>query len=282
MPGPIKPGYFEFMENNNTSCDAFNRLLTIMEDLRAGCPWDKKQTLESLRYLTIEETYELSDAILEKDMPAIKGELGDLMLHLVFYSKIASEQGAFDIRDVLNGICDKLIVRHPHIYGEVEANDAQTVKENWERIKLKEGKRSVLQGVPPSLPAMVKAYRIQEKARGVGFDWEAPHQVWDKVIEEMGELRENIQLREIPDQTEEAKAIVNSKIEDEFGDLLFALINYGRFIDINPEDALERTNKKFIRRFQYLEDKARDAGRNLHDMTLAEMDVFWEEAKKRE
>jgi XTP/dITP diphosphohydrolase len=270
------------MENKNTSCEAFNRLLTIMEELRAGCPWDKKQTLESLRYLTIEETYELSDAILEKDLPAIKGELGDLMLHLVFYSKIASEQGAFDIRDVLNGICDKLIVRHPHIYGEVEANDAQTVKENWERIKLKEGKRSVLQGVPPSLPAMVKAYRIQEKARGVGFDWEAPHQVWDKVIEEMGELRENIQLREIPDQTEEAKAIVNSKIEDEFGDLLFALINYGRFIDINPEDALERTNKKFIRRFQYLEDKARDAGRNLHDMSLAEMDVFWEEAKKSE
>lgn len=267
------------MKNSNSPADAFNRLLKIMDELRAGCPWDKKQTFESLRYLTIEETYELCDSILEKDLQAMKGELGDLMLHLVFYSKIASEKGAFDIRDVLNGICDKLIVRHPHIYGDVEANDAQTVKQNWERIKLKEGKRSVLQGVPPSLPAMVKAYRIQEKARGVGFDWEAPHQVWDKVVEEIGELKENLQLREIPGQSEESKTKVNSKIEDEFGDLLFALINYARFIDVNPEDALERTNKKFIKRFQYLERKASDAGRNLHDMSLAEMDVFWEEAK---
>lgn len=268
------------MEDKQPALLAFQRLLTIMDELRAGCPWDKKQTFESLRYLTIEETYELSDAILENDLPSMKGELGDLMLHMVFYSKIASEQKAFSITEVLNGICDKLIVRHPHIYGEVEANDAQTVKENWERIKLKEGKRSVLQGVPPSLPAMVKAYRIQEKARGVGFDWEAPHQVWDKVVEEMGELRENLEQQKQENLTPTEQAAIHAKVEDEFGDLFFALINYARFIDVNPEDALERTNKKFIKRFQYLEEKAREAGRNLHDMSLAEMDVFWEEAKQ--
>ncbi len=267
------------MQNHQAALVAFQRLLTIMDELRAGCPWDKKQTFETLRYLTIEETYELSDAILEQDLPSMKGELGDLMLHMVFYAKIASETNAFDISDVLNGICDKLIVRHPHIYGEVEANDAQTVKENWERIKLKEGKRSVLQGVPPSLPAMVKAYRIQEKARGVGFDWEYPHQVWDKVVEEIGELKENLDIQLHETASEEQKNKIHAKVEEEFGDLLFALINYARFIDVNPEDALERTNKKFIKRFQYLEDKAREAGRNLHDMTLAEMDVFWEEAK---
>jgi len=250
---------------------AFARLLEIMDDLRSQCPWDRAQTLESLRYLTIEETYELSDAILENKLQELKGELGDLMLHIVFYAKIAQEKGEFEIADVLEGICDKLVTRHPHIYGDVVARDAQTVKENWEKIKLSQGKRSVLQGVPLSLPAMVKAYRIQEKARGVGFDWEQPHQVFDKVREELEELNHEVtashDLR---------------KIENEFGDLLFALVNYSRFIGVNPEDALERTNRKFIRRFQYLENKARDAGRSLHDMSLEEMDVYWEEAKKSE
>lgn len=257
------------MENSQSA--AFLRLLKIMDELRAQCPWDKKQTFDSLRYLTIEEMYELSDSILERDLPAMKGELGDLMLHLVFYSKIASEQGAFDIVDVLTSICDKLIVRHPHIYGDVIVKDAEAVKENWERIKLKQGKRSVLEGVPMGLPAVVKAYRIQEKARGVGFDWEMPHQVFDKVKEELDELRAEVE-----------SGATHEKIEDEFGDLLFALINYSRFIEINPEDALERTNRKFIRRFQYLEDQARDLGKNLHDMTLAEMDVYWEQAKLME
>jgi XTP/dITP diphosphohydrolase len=250
---------------------AFERLLTIMDELRAGCPWDKKQTLESLRYLTIEETYELSDAILEKDMNEIKKELGDLMLHLVFYSKIASETNSFDITDVLNGICDKLVHRHPHIYSDVTANDAETVKNNWEKIKLGEGvRKTVLGGVPASLPAMVKAYRIQEKARGVGFDWDHVGQVWDKVQEELGELQYE-KLNGSPE-----------KIEDEFGDLLFALINYARFIDINPEDALERTNKKFIRRFNFIEQKVNETGKSMHDMTLAELDVFWNEAKAQE
>lgn len=255
---------------------AFERLLTIMDELRAGCPWDKKQTLETLRYLTIEETYELSDAILEKDMNGIKGELGDLMLHLVFYSKIASEQNDFNITDVLNGICDKLVRRHPHIYGDVTANDAETVKNNWEKIKLTEKggnegeQKTVLGGVPASLPAMVKAYRIQEKVRGVGFDWDHVGQVWDKVQEELGEL----QYEKLNGSAE--------KIEDEFGDLLFALINYARFIEVNPEDALERTNKKFIRRFNYIEEKVNETGKSMHDMTLAELDVFWNEAKAQE
>lgn len=263
---------------DNTNCEAFARLLKIMDELRAGCPWDKKQTLETLRYLTIEETYELSDSILEKDLQAMKGELGDLMLHIAFYSKIASEKNAFDIHDVLNAICDKLIARHPHIYGDVVVRNADDVKENWEKIKLKMGKESVLEGVPMSLPAMVKAYRIQEKARGVGFDWEAPHQVWDKVIEEMNELRDIVGPDELP-QNDTTK---HDALEDEFGDLLFALVNYARFIGVNPEDALERTNRKFIRRFQYLEDKACQAGRALHEMSLAEMDVYWEEAKSKE
>lgn len=255
---------------------AFERLLSIMDELRAGCPWDRKQTLETLRYLTIEETYELSDAILEKDMNEIKGELGDLMLHLVFYSKIASEQNAFDITDVLNGICDKLVRRHPHIYGDVTANDAEAVKNNWEKIKLTEKggngheRKTVLGGVPASLPAMVKAYRIQEKARGVGFDWDHVGQVWDKVQEELGEL----QFEKLNGSAE--------KIEDEFGDLLFALINYARFIDVNPEDALERTNKKFMRRFNYIEERVNETGKSMHDMTLAELDVFWNEAKAME
>lgn len=248
--------------------EAFGKLLTIMDELRARCPWDKAQTLDTLRYLTIEETYELSDAILEKDMDEIKKELGDLMLHLVFYSKIASEENAFDISDVLTSINEKLIRRHPHIYGDVVANDAETVKNNWEKIKMSEGRTSVLSGVPGSLPAMVKAYRIQEKARGVGFDWENVAQVWEKVQEELGEL----EYEKINGSHE--------KVEDEFGDLLFALINYARFINVNPEDALERTNRKFIKRFQYIEEKVNEAGKSMHDMTLAELDVYWNEAKK--
>jgi XTP/dITP diphosphohydrolase len=252
---------------------AFERLLTIMDDLRLNCPWDKKQTLESLRHLTIEEVYELSDSILSADMPEIKKELGDIMLHLVFYARIASEGNHFDITDVLNSICDKLINRHPHIYGDVEVNDESDVKRNWEQIKLKEGNKSVLGGVPASLPALVKASRIQEKARGVGFDWEEKSQVWAKVEEELQEFKNEF-------NTEDGKAIDQEKAESEFGDLLFSLINYARFININPEDALEKTNRKFIKRFQYLESKAAENGQQLHNMSLAEMDVFWDEAKK--
>lgn len=247
---------------------AFERLLNIMDDLREKCPWDRKQTMESLRKLTIEETYELADAILENDLEEIKKEIGDLMLHMVFYAKIGSEKGAFDITDALNGICEKLIHRHPHIYGDVEVKDEEEVKANWEKLKLKEGKKSVLEGVPKSLPAMVKANRIQEKARGVGFDWDNKEQVWEKVQEELNELKVEIN-----------EAASKEKIENEFGDLLFSIINYARFIDIDPESALERTNKKFISRFQYLEQKAKALGKNLHDMTLAQMDEIWEEAK---
>jgi XTP/dITP diphosphohydrolase len=229
--------------------------------------------MDTLRHLTIEETYELSDAILEKDLPEIKKELGDIMLHLVFYARIASETGDFDVADVLNAICDKLISRHPHIYGDVKVENEEQVKQNWEQLKLKEGNKSVLSGVPQSLPALVKAMRIQEKARGVGFDWEEKSQVWGKVEEEMQEFKElfNAEKEEVID-AEEAEA--------EFGDLLFSLVNYARFINLNPETALERTNKKFIKRFQYLEQKAKEANKNLKDMTLAEMDVFWEEAKR--
>lgn len=252
---------------------AFDRLLTIMDELREQCPWDKKQTMDSLRHLTIEETYELSDAILEKDLPEIKKELGDIMLHLVFYSKIASETGDFDVADVLHAICDKLVSRHPHIYGDIIAETEEEVKRNWEQLKLKEGNKSVLGGVPQSLPALVKSMRIQEKARGVGFDWEEKSQVWAKVEEEMAEFKEMFDV-------ETEQAINKEKAEGEFGDLLFSLVNYARFIDINPETALERTNKKFIKRFQYLEEKAKEANKNLKDMTLAEMDIFWEEAKK--
>jgi XTP/dITP diphosphohydrolase len=249
---------------------SFGRLLEIMDELRAKCPWDKKQTLESLRYLTIEETYELSDSILEKDMDGIKNELGDLMLHLVFYSKIASETGSFDILDVLNNIITKLIHRHPHIFGDVKVSNAKDVRDNWEKIKLKEkGNESVLSGVPNSLPAIVKAYRIQEKASGVGFDWEKAEQVWDKVIEEMNELKEEV-----------GKNSSVEKKEDELGDMLFAIVNYARFIDVNPEDALERTNRKFIKRFQYLEEKAKKNQKPLNEMSLDEMDVFWNQAKK--
>jgi XTP/dITP diphosphohydrolase len=250
---------------------AFDRLLDIMNTLRANCPWDKKQTLESLRYLTIEEMYELSEAIMDNDLDEIRKELGDLMLHIVFYAKIGQEQGVFDIKDVLDGISEKLINRHPHIYGDVKVNNAQDVKNNWEKIKLTEGRKSVLEGVPNGLPAMVKAYRIQEKVRGVGFDWEKTHQVWDKVMEEITEFKDEIDSN-----------ASKSKIEGEFGDILFALINYARFIDINPEDALEKTNRKFIKRFKYLEEKALEKGKSLHDMTLTEMDVYWNEAKKEE
>ncbi|MCP9745586.1 nucleoside triphosphate pyrophosphohydrolase [Lacihabitans sp. CS3-21] len=252
---------------------AFNRLLDIMDDLREKCPWDRKQTFESLRHLTIEETYELSDAILENDLQEIKKELGDIMLHLVFYAKIGSETEDFDITDVLNGICEKLISRHPHIYGDVVVADEEEVKKNWEQLKLKEGNKSVLGGVPKSLPALVKAMRIQEKARGVGFDWEEKAQVWAKVEEEMQEFKEHF-------NAETQETIDKEKAEAEFGDVLFSLVNYARFIDINPETALERTNKKFIKRFKYLESKATEMNKKLSEMTLAEMDVFWEEAKR--
>ena len=251
---------------------AFDRLLTIMDELRENCPWDKKQTLESLRHLTIEETYELSDSILEGNLGEIKSELGDLMLHLVFYSRIASELKAFDVTDVLDSICDKLIVRHPHVYGDVVANDEETVKNNWEKIKLKTGNKSVLEGVPKTLPALVKAIRIQDKARGVGFDWEKKEQVWEKVEEEMQEFKKEF-------NAEADDAINSDKAMAEFGDLLFSLVNYARFIKIDPEEALERTNKKFIKRFQYLESESRKAGKKIEDMTLAEMDVYWEKAK---
>ncbi len=267
----------DFMPRRQTQLAAFNRLLTIMDELRAQCPWDRKQTMNSLRHLTIEETYELSDAILEGDLGEVKKELGDVMLHLVFYAKIASETATFDIADVLNGIGDKLIARHPHIYGDAEgrptkAETEEQVKQNWEQLKLKEGNRSVLSGVPGSLPALVKAMRIQEKARGAGFDWEEKAQVWEKVREEMEEFQAEFNAAD-------ASTIDLTKAEGEFGDLIFSLVNYARFIDINPETALERTNKKFIRRFQHLEKRANEQGKALHDMTLAEMDVFWEEAK---
>jgi XTP/dITP diphosphohydrolase len=257
----------------NNPAVAFERLLTIMDDLRMNCPWDKKQTLESLRHLTIEETYELSDAILSGDIPEIRKELGDLMLHLVFYARIGSETNDFTITDVLNGICDKLINRHPHIYSDVEVQDENDVKRNWEQIKLKEGNKSVLGGVPLSLPALVKASRIQEKARGIGFDWEEKSQVWAKVEEELQEFKDEFNV-------EDETTIDHERAESEFGDLLFSLINYARFININPEDALEKTNRKFIKRFQHLENRAKENGQLLQDMTLAEMDVYWNEAKK--
>jgi XTP/dITP diphosphohydrolase len=247
---------------------AFDQLLTIMDKIRDECPWDRKQTMESLRHLTIEETYELGDAILDNDLEEVKNELGDVLLHLVFYAKIGSETNDFDIADVCNAICKKLIDRHPHIYGDVEVADEEEVKRNWENLKLKEGRSSVLEGVPKSLPALVKANRIQDKVAGVGFDWEEPQQVFEKVKEELDELQQ------------EVTAANKDKIEAEFGDVLFSMINYARFLNVNPENALERTNKKFIKRFQYIEGKAREVGKSLKEMTLAEMDIFWEEAKK--
>ncbi|MBI2280210.1 MAG: nucleoside triphosphate pyrophosphohydrolase [Bacteroidetes bacterium] len=258
----------------NKEAEAFVRLLKIMDDLREKCPWDMKQTMQSLRHLTIEETYELTDAIFDNDLEEVKKELGDILLHIVFYAKIGSEikdsstsiTTGFDITDVINGICEKLIHRHPHIYGDVQVKDEEEVKANWEKLKLKEGKKSVLEGVPKSLPALIKAIRIQDKARGVGFDWDNPEQVWDKVNEELAELKEEVDHK-------------TNKIEDEFGDVLFSMINYARFLGINPEDALEKTNKKFIKRFQYLESESAKDGKKMGEMTLDEMDVYWNRAK---
>ena len=256
--------------------EAFGRLLDIMDDLRAQCPWDRKQTKETLRPLTIEETYELGDAILNDDMEGVRGELGDLLLHIVFYAKIGEEQGAFTITDVLQGICEKLIRRHPHIYGDVQVQDEEEVKANWEKIKLAEqakagtapGEKSVLEGVPRGLPSLVKAIRIQDKARGVGFDWEHAHQVWEKVNEELAELKQEVDAG-------------SEKQADELGDLLFSIVNYARFLQIDPDEALERTNRKFIQRFQFLETESRKDGKQLGEMSLAEMDAYWERAKRQ-
>ncbi|WP_299796155.1 nucleoside triphosphate pyrophosphohydrolase [uncultured Maribacter sp.] len=258
------------MNSRKEQLEALDRLLTIMDELREQCPWDKKQTMQSLRHLTIEETYELGDAILDNDLNEVKMELGDVLLHIIFYSKIGSETNDFDIADVANAICDKLVNRHPHIYGDVKVIDAEDVKRNWEQIKLKEGKKSVLEGVPKSLPALVKANRIQDKVSGVGFDWEEPQQVFEKVQEELGELQVEVAAGDI------------EKIEAEFGDVLFSMINYARFLGVNPENALERTNKKFIKRFQYLEIKAKEIGKSINNMSLEEMDVYWNEAKTKE
>ena len=255
------------MNSRESQLQAFDRLLTIMDELRAQCPWDKKQTMQTLRHLTIEETYELGDAILDNDLEEIKKELGDVLLHIVFYAKIGSETKHFDIADVANDICEKLINRHPHIYGDVVVENEEEVKQNWEKIKLKEGKKSVLEGVPNGLPSLVKANRIQDKVAGVGFDWEKPEQVWEKVQEELEEFQDEVKQGNV------------DAMESEFGDVLFSMVNYARFLNINPENALERTNKKFIKRFQYLENKAKEKGKALKDMTLSEMDVFWEEAK---
>lgn len=259
----------------NEKLKAIERLLNIMDELRVGCPWDRKQTFESLRKNTIEETYELADAIINKNYQEIKGELGDLLLHVVFYSKLGDELGEFNITDVANAISDKLIFRHPHIYGDVKVNDADDVAKNWEALKLKEKKgKKVLEGVPKGLPSMTKANRLQEKARGVGFDWEIRDQVWDKVSEELAEVREAIE------ECEKSESKNKLDVEAEFGDLLFSVINAARLYNIDPEIALERTNKKFIERFNYLESKTISKGKSLHDMSLSEMDVIWEEAKK--
>ena len=256
------------MNSRESQLQALDRLLTIMDELREQCPWDRKQTMKTLRHLTIEETYELGDAILDEDLEEVKKELGDLLLHIFFYARIGSESQSFDIGDVANVISDKLIHRHPHIYGDVDVSDAEEVKQNWEAIKLKEGKKSVLEGVPNSLPSLVKANRIQDKVAGVGFDWEKPEQVFEKLKEELGELQHEVATGD------------NDRIESEFGDVLFSMVNYARFLDINPENALERTNKKFIKRFKFLEAKAKDAGKSLKEMSLAEMDIYWEQAKQ--
>ena len=256
------------MNTREQQLQAFDRLLSIMDDLRSQCPWDKKQTMETLRHLTIEEVYELGDSILDNDLEEVKKELGDVLLHIVFYAKIGSETNDFDIADVCNTICEKLIARHPHIYGDVKVENEEDVKRNWERLKLKEGKSSVLEGVPNSLPALVKANRIQDKVAGVGFDWEHPDQVWEKLEEELGEFKHEVDEGNM------------EKMESEFGDVLFSMVNYARFLGINPENALEKTNKKFSSRFKYLEAKAKENNKSLKEMTLAEMDIFWEEAKK--
>ncbi len=254
---------------------AFERLLNIMDDLRAKCPWDQKQTFESLRHLTIEETYELSDAILKGDKNEIKKEIGDILLHLVFYSKLGSETNDFNITDVINSLCEKMIFRHPHIYGDVKVENSEEVIQNWEKLKQKEGNKGALSGVPNSMPSLLKALRIQDKARAIGFDWDEPKQVWEKVQEELNELQVEVNTKDsVTDNT--------TKIENEFGDVFFALINYARFLKVNPEDALEKTNKKFISRFNYMEKKILAQGKALADSSLTEMDVFWNEAKKLE
>jgi XTP/dITP diphosphohydrolase len=254
---------------------AFERLLNIMDDLREKCPWDQKQTFESLRHLTIEETYELSDAILKGDKNEIKKEIGDILLHLVFYSKLGSETNDFNITDVINSLCEKMIFRHPHIYGDVKVENSEEVIQNWEKLKQKEGNKGALSGVPNSMPSLLKALRIQDKARAIGFDWEDPNQVWEKVQEELSELHVEVtSITSVKDNT--------TKIENEFGDVFFALINYARFLKVNPEDALEKTNKKFISRFNYMEQKILAQGKALADCSLTEMDVFWNEAKKLE
>lgn len=260
-------------EPQYTPGKAFERLISILDTLRIACPWDRKQTMDSLRLLTIEELYELTDAILEKDYQEIKKELGDVMLHLLFYAKIADEQQQFNVVDVLNAICDKLVVRHPHIYADTQVENEEDVKNNWESIKLKEGNKSVLSGVPKGLPALVKAYRIQDKVRGVGFDWDDKAEVWAKVEEELAEFKNEFNLTD-------TVAVDQEKAEAEFGDLLFSLINYARHLGINPENALERTNTRFIKRFSHLEKRANEKGQDLKDMTLVEMDVYWNEAKK--
>ena len=259
------------MNSRKDQLAAVDRLLTIMDELREQCPWDKKQTFESLRHLTIEETYELADAILSRNLEEIKNELGDLLLHIAFYARLGTEEKAFDMADIAHGISEKLIYRHPHIYGDVKVENEEDVKKNWEALKLKEGKgkKTVLEGVPKGLPALVKAQRIQDKVAGVGFDWEKPEQVWEKVQEELAEFQA------------EVKKGTKKDIEAEFGDVLFSMINYARFLKINPDTALERTNQKFTQRFNYLEAKAKALGKNLQDMTLAEMDIYWEEAKKQ-
>lgn len=263
-------------EKRKKQLAAFDQLLTIMDELREKCPWDKKQTIESLRHLTIEETFELSDAIMDNDLDEVSKELGDILLHIVFYARIGDEKNAFDIAKVIEQLNNKLIRRHPHIYGDTAVDNEEEVKQNWEKIKLKEkGNTSVLGGVPKSLPALIKAMRIQEKARGVGFDWEEKHQVWEKVEEELAEFRENFDASgELPVNKEEATK--------EFGDLMFSLINYSRFIGVNPEEALEKTNRKFIYRFQYLENAAKSSGKTLSEMSLEEMDAYWEAAKSKE
>ena len=254
----------------NKELVAFDRLLNILNELREKCPWDRKQTMETLRNLTIEETHELADAIIKKDMPEIKKELGDLLLHIVFYAKIADEQAEFDITEVINSVCDKLISRHPHVFGDTKVKDHKEVEENWEQLKMKEGYKSILSGVPDSLPALVKSNRIQQKVRGVGFDWDKKEQIWDKIHEELGELEE-----EIKDNNRE-------KTEAEFGDLFFSIINAARLYDIDPENALEKTNRKFIKRFKYLEEETNNQGRSLKKMNLEEMNTIWEKAKKED
>ena len=256
------------MHSREEKLEAFNRLLEIMDELREKCPWDREQTLDSLRNLTIEETYELADAIMDQDLEEIRKELGDLILHIVFYAKIGSEKGAFDIADVLNGINTKLVFRHPHVFGNQEVKDSTEVLENWEELKIKEGNKSVLAGVPISLPAMIKSHRIQDKVRAVGFDWDHKEQVWDKVTEEINEVKYELMNGQIKE-----------KMEDEIGDLLFSIVNAARLYDIEPETALERTNRKFIHRFKYLEAKANQMGKSLKEMNLEEMEAIWEEAK---